>query len=388
MQRKKLWQLDPRFHCPVIGTCLTLDELRRLARKAGIDVGAAMRDYELHHGFVQVAGNPVYAARLMHKWLDRKYATTIRRFDACEDARALGAGWDAAIRTDDVAGAFWALLTHARADEALAARAYGDVHMLSHLAGHANHAVRHEAAALKRRVTELEAMLARNADAARTRIQALERRSEALAVRAQCLDARERELASAHERLAALESGAALVRLRAEKAVLAQELGRALARAAQAEREAREWMKLALKHGAPATASEYAPADGETAPAREERCAPTCDAATTGDCPGPDLCGRRILYVGGRDRQVAHFRDLVARRNGELLHHDGGLSESTTRLAALVQRADAVLCPVDCVSHDACLQIKHICKRAAKRFVPLRSASLAGFVEALREVAA
>lgn len=384
MQRKKLWSLDSRFHCPVIGTCFTLEELRRLARKAGIGVGATMRDYELHHSFVQVVGNPVYASRLIHKWLDRKYVTTIRRFDAYGDARALGAGWDAAIQAGEVAGAFWALLTHVHADEALTARAYGDVHMLSHLAGHANHATRHEATMLKRRATELEAMLARSADAARARIQALERRSETLAARAQCLDARERELASAHERLAALESGAALVRLRAEKTLIAQELGRSLARAAQAEREAREWMGLALAHSAPAAA----PADGEIAPAREKRCASTCDAATSGDCPGPDLCGRRILYVGGRDRQIAHFRDLVARRNGELLHHDGGLSESPTRLAALVQRADAVLCPVDCVSHDACLQVKHICKRAAKRFVPLRSASLAGFVEALREVTA
>lgn len=241
-----------------------------------------------------------------------------------------------------------------------------------------NHAARHEAAALKRRVTELEATLARAADAARARLQALERRSEALAARAQCLDARERELASAHERLAVLESGAALVRLRAEKAVLAQELGRSLARAAQAEREAREWMGRALAYSAPV--------EGEIAPAREGCGAPAGDAA--GDCPGPDLRGRRILYVGGRDRQVARLRDLVASRNGELLHHDGGLSENPTRLAMLVQRADAVLCPVDCVSHDVCLQVMHVCKRAAKRFVPLRSASLAGFVEALRQAAA
>jgi hypothetical protein len=117
-------------------------------------------------------------------------------------------------------------------------------------------------------------------------------------------------------------------------------------------------------------------------------CPPRCDAPEAGDCPGPDLCGRRILYVGGRNRQVAHFRALVAQRNGELLHHDGGLSESTTRLAAMIRSADAVLCPVECVSHDACRRVKRLCRRAAKPFVPLRSASLACFVQGLQEVAA
>ena len=36
-RRAKLWELESRFHCLVIGTCLTLEELRRLAHKAGLD---------------------------------------------------------------------------------------------------------------------------------------------------------------------------------------------------------------------------------------------------------------------------------------------------------------------------------------------------------------
>lgn len=54
----------------------------------------------------------------------------------------------------------------------------------------------------------------------------------------------------------------------------------------------------------------------------------------------------------------------------------------------MIHRADAVLYPVDCVSHDACLRIKHLCKRTTKRFVPLRTASLACFLDGLREVTA
>ena len=49
----------------------------------------------------------------------------------------------------------------------------------------------------------------------------------------------------------------------------------------------------------------------------------------------------------------------------------------------LVSQADAVFCPIGCISHDACLRLKHLCKRHRKAFIPLRSAGLSGFVAAL-----
>jgi hypothetical protein len=390
-RRTRLWELDHRFHCLVIGTCLTMDELRRLARKADITVGAKMSDYELHHSFVQVVDNAVFAARATHKWLDRKFAAAIKRFSACRDAGALGSLWDQATAQGEVASAFWALITHPLTDAALQQRVYGEVHMLSHLAGHSNRSTQQQLVVVKRRVAELEEAQAWTAEASRLRIKDLEQRAEALAERAQRVDVLERELAVTQARLAALENGEALAQLRAERDALVQKLAQVLQRAENAERRLREWAPLARSNTS-ATRPPAAPIPVLTGEASSddhgERCPPRCDAVEAGDCPGPNLCGRRVLYVGGRNRQVAHFRDLVARRNGELLHHDGGLSESTARLTAMIHSADAVLCPVDCVSHDACLRIKRLCKRAAKRFVPLRSASLSAFIVGLQEVAA
>lgn len=380
-RRLKLWEIDHRFHCLAIGTCLTMDELRRLARKADITVGAKMSDYELHHSFVQVVGSPVFAARATHKWLDRKFAAAIKRFSACRDAGELGSLWDEATAAGDVAGVFWTLVTHPLAEAALLQRVYGEVHMLSHLAGHSNRSARHELVMLQRRVAELEEAQAWTAEASRLRIKELERAASAHAGHAQRVDVLERELAATRTHLAALESGEALAQLRAEKDALVQKLARVSRRAENAERKLREWASQAL---ASATDSRATPAPA----ASGERCPTPCGAAETGDCPGPDLCGRCILYVGGRNRQVAHFGDVVKRHNGEFLHHDGGLSESTARLDAMIRTADAVLCPVDCVSHDACLRVKRLCKRTAKRFMPLRAASLSAFIEGLREVAA
>ena len=40
--------------------------------------------------------------------------------------------------------------------------------------------------------------------------------------------------------------------------------------------------------------------------------------------------------------------------------------------------------PTDCVSHDAALQVKRLCRQTMKPFVPLRSSGVASFVAGLR----
>ncbi len=380
--RIKLWGLDQRFHCMVIGTCFTLHELRRIARKIGI--GAKLSDYELHHSLVQVSGEPRYGAKLLNNGLDQKFKAAVKRFAVCQRASELESLWDQAVMAGDIGAAFWALITHPLTDASLRQRVYGEVHMLSHLAGHSHRSSQSDLAVAKRRVTDLESSLEIMAETSRARIKEIEHRAEALTERVQHADLLERELVATQAQVAVLESGEALARLRTEKDKLAQELEQTLRRAEKAERELGEWMELALSSAQPRVRIPIVE-NGATSSA-SGHCQPPCDAAKAGECPGPDLCGRRVLYVGGRNRQVAHFRALVARHNGELLHHDGGLNESAGRLTALLRSADAVLCPVDCVSHDACLRIKRICKREAKRFVPLRSASLSAFIMGLQEV--
>ena len=98
-----------------------------------------------------------------------------------------------------------------------------------------------------------------------------------------------------------------------------------------------------------------------------------------------DLCGRRVAYVGGRSGIVGYFRALVERLNGQFIHHDGGIEDHEGQLGRILGQADVVLCPVDCVSHRACLRAKQFCKRAAKPFVPLRTAGLSSFVTGLRQ---
>lgn len=96
-----------------------------------------------------------------------------------------------------------------------------------------------------------------------------------------------------------------------------------------------------------------------------------------------DLRGMVVLYVGGRAHQTPQLKSLVERKNGHFLHHDGGLEHNAALLPGLVSRADLAVFPVDCVSHDAVVSLKRLCRQLDKRYVPLRTSSLACLLSGL-----
>jgi len=99
----------------------------------------------------------------------------------------------------------------------------------------------------------------------------------------------------------------------------------------------------------------------------------------------PHLSNLTLLYVGGRQAQIGHLRAVAERSGAIFLHHDGGIEERSGLLQGLISRADAVLFPVDCISHAAMSLIKRTCRQAEKPFLPLRGAGLAPFCAALNK---
>lgn len=98
------------------------------------------------------------------------------------------------------------------------------------------------------------------------------------------------------------------------------------------------------------------------------------------------LEGRSFLYVGGRDCQVAHLRQIASSYGANLIHHDGGLREAVSRIDNVLPSVDCVFCPIDCISHDACIRVKTGCKKWEKAFVPLRNGSKSSFERALQSM--
>ena len=93
---------------------------------------------------------------------------------------------------------------------------------------------------------------------------------------------------------------------------------------------------------------------------------------------------KSFLYVGGRDCQVAHLRQIATSFGAELIHHDGGLREAVSRIDTVLPSVDCVFCPIDCISHDACLRVKSGCKKFGKTFIPLRNGSKSSLERALQ----
>lgn len=111
---------------------------------------------------------------------------------------------------------------------------------------------------------------------------------------------------------------------------------------------------------------------------------PGAESSSVAPAPKTQAEVRSFLYVGGRDCQVAHLRQIASNFGAELIHHDGGLREAVSRIDTVLPSVDCVFCPIDCISHDACLRVKSGCKKFGKTFIPLRNGSKSSLERALQ----
>jgi hypothetical protein len=100
------------------------------------------------------------------------------------------------------------------------------------------------------------------------------------------------------------------------------------------------------------------------------------------------LVGMTILYVGGRTSSIPRLRRFIERRNGRLVHHDGGQAQNVSLLAGLIGSADCVVFPVEFVSHQAMQILKRRCHDIGKPFVALPSTGTASLLRALEGIVA
>jgi len=133
--RRKIWDFDTNLHCSIIGTCLTNGELRQVLTKLGRKEAATASDHDLHASGVVLAGKHHDGAKLLHKALDRRHRVAINQFARAKSAAEISALWREAVQRGEIPGAYWAVLTHPLTGAALVKRAFGEVHMLSHLVG-------------------------------------------------------------------------------------------------------------------------------------------------------------------------------------------------------------------------------------------------------------
>ncbi|CAB3787409.1 hypothetical protein LMG28614_02496 [Paraburkholderia ultramafica] len=380
-RRARLAEIDSHLHCSIIGTCLSTHELRKLLPKfTGLDRRNAS-DLEIHHCAVELAIEGGAGAKALHKLLDEHYAAAIRRFDKAADDVDLLRLWDEALNSGDIPPAYWALMTHPFATMPVRQKAFGELHMLSHLVGAANRADIRRLVALE----EENAALKEKVERQQSRLQELSMQRDA-------------SIAALNEQIAQLSAQASrqlpadAARLEAELQHLRHKLADADQRVVlhTSRREAAEQRTLQEQDAALALRKSRDQALALLKLVQSECDAlerATVDAADTASGAGirraslDSVHGKRIVYVGGRPGSNAALKRLVEAAGGALLVHDGGVEDRKGLLAAALPGADIVVFPVDCIDHDSMNTLKRVCERHQIDYHPLRTASVASFVE-------
>jgi hypothetical protein len=154
--RLNIWEVRAASRCSIIGTCLTLGELRKIARKTGfIEDPQALSDYDLHGNVESQMHTCNAVSCAVQKHLDAKFEGAIRKARPLDSDEAFFDFWEGAVDAGLVPGAYWAVVTHPALSLRAEARIYGDIHMISHICGASNLGDARVIAEVRREKTEL-----------------------------------------------------------------------------------------------------------------------------------------------------------------------------------------------------------------------------------------
>jgi hypothetical protein len=373
-RRSRIWELADTLHCSIIGTCLSNAELRHVLVRLNLTGAEAADDHELHVIGVTLAGRREAGAKLLQRALDKRHASPIKQYAKAKDEETLLRLWDESVQSGDIPGAYWALLSHPVATEAVVKKAFRDVHMLSHLVGAANRADIRRLRQLEEEVGALNEKLNRQQqhlrDGFTSRDETIRRLNESLIRRVD-------------DGVQSFEADREIDTLKGVVTEVNRKLGQETARRERLEQRLNA-MSATLKKTEAALQTAEADRDAFRRDIEliEDHVVRLLEPATNNEGT-LDLSGRTILYVGGRTHQIPQFKALVERAGGRFLHHDGGIEHGSSLLPGLIGRADVLCFPIDCISHDAVATIKRLCRQLEKPYQPLRTASLAALMSSL-----
>jgi hypothetical protein len=408
-QGKKIWEIESCYKCSLIGTCLTRTELRKLAREYIFAVESG-DDYRLHADFIRISDRSDPQGKALHKYLAKKYQIRVKKYLQATTDQAIKELWDRDMAEGLLDSAWWSVLTHPTASNHLVSRLYGYLHMLGHDSLNSHHKEQLHSERLRTKVAMLGEVLGSERQHYRqekrqmqTDILSLQQTTAQLRIVEQDNTTLHEENLRLRQEVHTWKSGIGhdsqqqeIDDLRQTKNALIgriDELGTEL----ESIREEFKSISAQLAH-TETLRQQHELRDVEQAKeiatlenllmrhVNQEATCSQCADQHTANCPGLSLCGRTVLYVGGRNNLIPHYRQMVEQCGGRFLHHDGGKEASRSLLPKMLTTADAVLCPIDCVSHDACNCVKKMCKRYQKPFVLMRSAGLSSLAKGLSEI--
>ena len=373
--RQAIWDIPEYKLCTVMGTCLELNRLRKMKNRfrKHLEDMPLDSDYDLHVCCVSVCRSKNLLSKLINRMLNQQSAQEIREIRSLKDDSAIRHLWLSRVATDahNLAGYYWAIITSPKASTELKDKLYGEVHMISHISG-------------QRRMNNLREREAENAQMQ----YGLKKKDRTIVRKKERIEQLRKVVSSLENQVRYLSSDNSDKKAKLQKAETSPQvyeqiihsqmncMDRLQTRVDKQKLEIDDLRQLLGKKSIPDI-------DQSSAAALTHE---IVDPGSTQQAR--DLCGKKILYVGGFSRHRNKFQKLTEAINGCFLYHDGGIQQSIYQLDDLVKRADAIFCPIDCISHGAVDRIKKLSKTECKDCVFLRSASLSSFQQKVGQYAA
>ncbi len=367
-RRRKLWEVPHKCHCPIIGTCFAVDELRTLMHKA-MPLPKGTTDFVLHTTAVGNCETRSRLAEILHKTLEKRFQLTIKRFASAKTSDGLRALWLSATQSgSDIPGALWAAWSHPACDATLEQEIYGDIHMIQHQVATGTRAdmkamqvMRNDNAELRRQLdlARRESETLRNEKVLET--QKLKEQISALQAaevgRDACIARLSAQLDQLRNSLPDLKERLALARRASDSEA------RAAALTAQCREQREEIERLTGQLGQSDDDLPSAPPDDAS-------------PKNSGHAELEAINGKCVLCVGGRTGSIDAYRQIIEQRGGRFLHHDGGLEESLHRMDGFLAAADLIICQAGCISHNAYWRVKEQCKRTGKPCIYMKGSGI------------
>ncbi len=386
--RKQLYQLDG-YYCPVIGTCMTLGEIKKVLRQSKYNI-KGLTDHDLHILAVSKAQDKrSVTGKRLQKVMDKKYQHLINKAKKFKEIQQLQDFWSESFYQGDIAGAFWVIITHPLCDVNLLKMVYGEVHMLSHISGASQRYDIKTLDKLKNLVKEKECA----ANDALLDVQKWKNKYQRMQ---QKLVEYAQELRQNKEKIEQLENK--LNQSNAQQLQIQREHVQQLEKKQQQSEvyihkltqqvEKKQEKNQQLQVYCAELLGQVKNIQKENQLLQQlSSMHPITDCQDCPlDTPQQNLCGKCVLYVGGRTNLKSHYKQVVEQYNGTFLHHDGGIEDNQHHLPNLLSSADIIVCPHDCISHNAYWKVKKYSKQLQKTCIITDNAGLSSLQEALTDI--
>ena len=374
-----VWEVVSNFRCPLIGSCLTIEEQRKILKKTAL-LKKGGSEFDAHHMLMDYAGTENPVSHKADRYIRNKYKFAISDYKELRE-KELETLWREAKDSGEMAGLFYVIATRKDISMKMKMLAFGDIHMMGHSNMHDIMKAR-KALNLEKNVNEkTEARLNDEKNKNRELKALIKKHIKTISSLESSADSLSKQLEKKSDAVVKPETG--------EFHKLKVQLTSVMKKNEQLTKEnqvtLREKRKLEIRYFDSESTCKILRGEilqlmKHDSAQRHELCERDC---VPGTCPTCETCPKQILMIGGMTKMKPFYRDIVESNGNEFIYHDGYMKNKTRQLSDLVASSDLVLCPVNCNSHNACLRIKKLCKKHNKPYKMMPCSSLSAVSKAV-----